>query len=188
MKVSSFLNQNAATTAENRLLKFAVVGIGIITLINSAVNYMAFKRERTIIVPPVVDSRFEISGRTVSEDYLKMMTRYVAGLVLNYTPHTARGQMDEALRLFAPEGYADAKKMFYQLADTVETAKVTNTFHIQKITIDASHQTIEIQGIKTQFVNEQKTKEEAVAVYMFDYRLDNGKFMLTKFYPKTQEK
>jgi conjugal transfer pilus assembly protein TraE len=188
MKISSFLNEHAATAAENRLLKFAVIFIGIVTLINSVATYMALNKQRTIVVPPVIDSRFEISGKTVSEDYLKMMTRYVVNLVLNYTPHTARGQMDEALRLFAPEGYAEAKKMFYQLADTIETAKVTNVFHIQKITVDGSRRTIEIQGDKRQFVNEQKTGEVAVAVYMFDYRLDNGKFMLTRFYPKTQEK
>ncbi len=187
MKVSTFLSKHAAVTAENRLLKFTVVVIGIATLFNTVLAYAALSRQRTIVVPPVIDTRFEVSGGKVSEDYLKMMTRYLAGLVLNYTPHTARGQMDEALRLFAPENYADAKRMFYQLADTVETAKVTNIYHIEKISMDATRKTIEIQGTRMQFVNEQKTRNQVGSVYIFDYRVDNGRFMLTRFYSKNEE-
>jgi conjugal transfer pilus assembly protein TraE len=187
MKLSSLLNQYSATVAENRLLKFAVVIIAVVTVINTCLLYVSLSKERTIVVPPVIDTRFEIRGNVPSEDYIKMMTRYVVSLVLNYTPFTARKQMDEALKLFAPgESYIEAKRMFYSLADTVETAKVTNVFHVDKISVDASRGTIEVQGSKTQVVNEQKTKEQPSAVYLINYRVENARFLLTKFYPKNE--
>jgi conjugal transfer pilus assembly protein TraE len=153
-----------------------MIGLGLV--VNAFVTYSLSKRARTIIVPPVVNARFEISGYRLSDDYVKLMTRYIMGLAANYTPTTARNNFDELLGLYDPDTHGEGKKTLYKLADTVETAHVTGSFFIQKITIDENKRQILVEGQKRLTANEKKV-EEGPETYIIDYGNNNGRFAIT---------
>jgi len=82
------------------------------------------------------------------------------------------------LSLFDPDSFGEGKRTFYKLADTVETAHVTGSFFIQKITVDENKRQILVQGQKRLTANEQKV-EEGPETYVIDYGNNNGRFAIT---------
>ncbi len=178
MELNKYLEQRNNLIANNRLLKLAVVVIGLGLVVNAFVTYSLSKRARTVIVPPVVNTRFELSGFRLSDEYVKVMTRYIMSLAANYTPVTARSNFDELLGLYDPASYAEGKRTLYKLADTVETARVTASFFIQKVTIDENGRQITVEGTKRLTANEQKV-EEGPETYLVDYSNNNGRFAIT---------
>ncbi len=178
MKHTDYIGETGHVRAENKLLKFFVIVIGIVVLINSAFLVTVMKHERTILVPAGLNSRVEVTDGTASEDYLKLMTRYVMSLALTYTPATARGQFGDLLNLYSPDSFSEAKKMFYNLADTVETAQVSNSFYIERIK-DMGQGVIEVTGLERQFAQDGNSLSSDQATYNLNYSISDGRFILT---------
>lgn len=183
MNLDIFLQKSSNVYAENRLLKFFIVVIGVAVLINTYFAYKAFNSMRVILVPPVIDSKLEIAGDKGSDDYMKSFTRYVCGLALSYNALNARAQFAELLTMYAPESFPEAKKTFYNLADAIETTKVSNSFMIHKIVVDSSKHQIEVQGPGIQFAQDKKI-DEMSKTYIIDYRIRNGRFEIMAFKEK----
>jgi len=77
MRIKTYLEEKLNLTVENRLLKFAITVLGIALIVNVFVTWGLVVRTRTIVVPPVVNTRFELSGAKLSDEYVKMMARYI---------------------------------------------------------------------------------------------------------------
>ena len=187
MKMSIFLDKHLNVKAENKLLKFFVVLIGIAQIANMAWNYSITRSARTIVIPAGLNARMEISDRGMTEDAVRQYVRYAFGLALNYSPVTVRGQFDELLALYSPAGFAQAKTSLYALAEDVENAKVSNSFYIQRMALDPSGRAVEVQGIKRQYAGEVKLKD-ANETYVLEYTVSNGRFMIEKIYLKENRK
>ena len=177
--MGKYINKNYQMAAENGLLKLTIIVLGLGLLVNGFISYSLSKRARTIITPPVVNRQFEVSGTQLSEEYVRLMTRYIVGLALNYHPGSVRTNFNELLVLAAPETYNEMKQQFYQLADSVETMKIVNLFWIDKIEVNDKDRTIEIHGNRRQYVNDQKIKDGAEN-YSVKYQNNNGKFAIEK--------
>lgn len=183
MKLDIFLQKTANLALENRILKLIVIVIGITVLINTVMIYRALNSQRTILVPPIINSKIEIAGDKASEEYIKSFTRYLCGLAFSYTYATARGQFDELLTVYAPDKFPEAKRIFYNLADSIETAKNTSAFYIQRLEVDNDRYQIQVTGLKRQFV-EDRMIESGVKTYIIEYRIENGRFMIQKIFEK----
>jgi len=162
--------------AENRLLKFVVVVIALAAAYNQVEMTHLMKNEKIVVVPPGLNSRVEIIGDKASDEYVKSFARYVCGLALTYTPGNARLQFAELLTSFSSEKFPDAKKQLYGLADTIETAKVTNIFAINAISIDPNKHEIEVKGQNIVFYDDKKIPEQGLKSYLIGYQIQNGKF------------
>ena len=185
MELTKYIEEKNNLIANNRLLKLAVIVLGFGLVLNAFITYSLSKRARTIIVPPVVNTKFELSGYHLSDEYVKLMTRYIMGLAANYNPSTARNNFDELLSLYDPDASTEGRKTFYKLADTVETAHVTASFFIHKILIDEGKQQILVEGQKRLIANEQKV-EEGDAGYVIDYANNNGHFSIVGLSQKSK--
>ena len=187
MNLKLFLSENFNLKVENKILKFFIIIIGILQVINLFWNYEVTKSYKTIIIPAGINEKMEVTSNSISDNGIKHYIRYTLALTLNYTPATARGQFDELLSLYSPEGFVQAKTEFYSLADNIENAKVISSFYIQKITLDREKNTVEVQGNKRQYANETKIKDTS-EVYFIEYRIDHGRFMINKIYSKEDKK
>lgn len=183
MKLDIFMQKTSNLYAENRMMKFFIAGIGIAVVINTYVSFKAFNSQRTILVPPALNSRIEIAGDKASDEYIKQFTRYFSALALSYSPASARAQFTEVLTIYAPEAFPAAQKSFYDLADAIELSKVSNTYYIQRVTVDSSKHLIELQGTNLQFAQDKKV-DESTKTYLVEYRIRNGKFEVLSFKEK----
>jgi conjugal transfer pilus assembly protein TraE len=179
MKLSIFTGKLANVAGENRLLKFAILGIGAVVITNSIVLVYALNHRTTILVPPVINTKLEIVGNSAPDEYIRAFGRYAMWLAFNYSPATARSQFSELLTLFAPERYAEVRKSFYGLADTIEMGHVSSVFHITRITVDRVKKEMDVYGSRRQYANDQLI-EDKDKIYRIEYRVTDGRFMLVK--------
>lgn len=183
MKLEAYLQSSSNKVAENRVLKFFVVIIGGAVLLNTILLSRAMNTARTILIPPGLNTRLEITREHASEETLRAYTRYVLGLAASYTQATARGQFEELLGMYAPDSYPEAKKSFYELADRIETAHITSAFYIQQILISPS--SIEARGVRKQFVEVTRV-DESVKSYLLHYQIIDGRFTLLSISEKQE--
>ena len=182
MELKIYMQKLSNVMAENRLLKFAVAVIGLAVIANCFFTFNMAKHERTILVPTGLNSRVEISDGHASDGYLDLMTRYVLDLALDYTPATARQQFGEFLTLYSPAVFPEARKTFYSLADTVETAGVSSAFFIGGIKVDRAKGVIEATGVSRQFAQDgSPLGPDKETSYELSYRISDGRFQLTGF-------
>lgn len=185
MKLSLFLQKSSNIFAENRLLKFAVIVIGIATVVNAAMTFRALNYQRTVIIPPVLNSRIEITGDRASEEYVKAFSRYIAALSFSYSPGSVKPQFDELLALYAPEAFPEGKRVLYELADRVITTRVTSVFFMSRLYVDGEKNQIEMSGQKRQYVDDRKV-EDVTKTYLVDYRISDGRFQIMRISEKEE--
>jgi conjugal transfer pilus assembly protein TraE len=178
-----FLQKSSNIFAENRLLKFVVVALGIAVVINTAGLFMALNSQRVILVPPVVNSKISVSGDKASDEYLKEFARYILNLALTYNPVNARSQFSELLAVYDPAQFQASRKELYELADKIENTKASSAFYIQSIINDTEKRRLEVTGTKKTYMVDQKA-EDTLKVYLIDYRIENVKFILVRLYEK----
>ena len=65
MHLNFYQNKTSNVWAENRLLKFVVVVMGLSSVISIFMSIHAINRQKVVILPPVVDKRIVISGNDV---------------------------------------------------------------------------------------------------------------------------
>ena len=183
MNLDIFLQKSSNIFAENRLLKFVVVALGIAVVINTAGLFMALNSQRVILVPPVVNSKISVSGDKASDEYLKEFARYILNLALTYNPVNARSQFSELLAVYDPAQFQASRKELYELADKIENTKASSAFYIQSIINDTEKRRLEVTGTKKPYMVDQKA-EDTLKVYLIDYRIENGKFILVRLYEK----
>lgn len=183
MNLDIFLQKSSNIFAENRLLKFVVVALGIAVVVNTAGLFMALNSQRVILVPPVVNSKISVSGDKASDEYLKEFARYILNLALTYNPVNARSQFSELLAVYDPAEFQASRKELYELADKIENTKASSAFYIQSVINDTEKRRLEVTGTKKTYMVDQKA-EDAQKVYLIDYRIENGKFILVRLYEK----
>ena len=179
MNPPKFVSEHKRLAGSNAVLKLTVVLLFIGLVLNAFISYSMSKRMRTVILPPVVDEKIELSGTKFSDSYLRLMSRYVTGLARNYTPSSARGNFEELLTLFDPSVYAENKTRLYSLVSTVETARVTSVWTPDTVSWDEGKREIIVRGQRKEYVGDQKTSDAREA-YAIDYSNTNGRFAITR--------
>ena len=183
MKLDRYINKTSNLYAENRLLKFAVICIGIAVVVSGFFSYIAMQYQKVVILPPVVDRRVVITGNDVDENYVKLFTRYTMTLLNNYTAATAQSQFDEFLTLVTTSAYPQMQKTLSTLADTIRKLNMTSVYYPRKIKIDKEQRMIEISGLQKEFTNTTLV-EDGPKQYILKYRIINGRFYLDEIKEK----
>ena len=178
MKLNNYLNEKAKYKGENRLMRFIILVIGLVTLLNTGIMLKALSYQRVVIVPPGLQEKTTIQGDKLDEVYVSTFTRYISSLAFSYTPATVRRQFDELLLHFEPGAYPQGKTTFYNLADKVADTQVTQAFYINKVTVNTQTKKIHIEGIQRQYIDDRKV-DDGKKDYYIGYTVLNGKFYIT---------
>ncbi|MBI3753973.1 MAG: type IV conjugative transfer system protein TraE [Deltaproteobacteria bacterium] len=179
MHLDMYLNKMANVVRENKLLKFAVVVIGAATIFNAVMIQKAFNSQRTILLPAVAREKIEVGESDASEEYISEMARQVMGLTFNYIPANAREQFSAVLTMYISDGFPEARRQFYLLADQVETAQNSSAFYIQHLAINPKQSVVTIKGLRRQFSNDLKI-EDGPKTYQLWYQIVNGRFRVVR--------
>ena len=133
--------------------------------------------EKTIVVPPQVDTPFSVQGNEVSPAYSEQMARYFSQLLLTYHKQNAQSQFDTVLHYTDPSVYSAMKTRFAVDYDRISRNDISSVFYLMGIHIkkDVAVITGELNGfIGSHLVSKrQKTYE-----LRFKY---NGKLTITGF-------
>ena len=177
MHIKAFLQKASNLFAENRLLKFVVI-VQMLALIWVVGRVEDIKNKiRTVIQPPVLNSKVEVSGSWTSDSYVKEYIRYIGALVWNYSPGTARTQFAELLVSWHPSSFEAAKEKLYLKADQIEQTRAASVFYINRIENHSDKHVIEVIGNKL-LTMQDKSVENTTMTYMVQYAVENGRFWI----------
>lgn len=115
--IHRYLQGSANLFEENRLLKFAVLGLFGVSVVLGAVVYSSDQNRRTVIVPFGAGGDLYVTGNTPSPTYLRAMTRNVVALAGTYSAYSADRQFQELLSIAHPSAYNGMRDMFNALLD-----------------------------------------------------------------------
>lgn len=183
---SLFLQKTSRIFAENRLLKFCVVVLTFGFLWDRYELRQLRQNATTVVTPPVLNSRIEITGNKPSESYVREYVRYIIPLATCWLPATARPQFSEFLASWHPDVVEDARSRFYLLADQIEKTKALSAFNLVKITHDANRKLIEVEGNRRLTQQDQLTENKTKS-YVISYVIENGRFWITSFKEKDEK-
>lgn len=184
MLLKFHLDRLSNAIGEMKLYRFTVIAL----LIGFAYDRYEIRQmrlqDRTIVVPPVVNSRIEITGGKATDSYVReYAVRYLVPLVLSYTPATARTQFGEFLSSWHKDTFEAAKSKLYLLADQIEQTKAISAFYVGKVNHDAGRKVVEIEGNRRLNQQDQQV-ENTNKSYVLTYAVENGRFWVTSFEEK----
>lgn len=175
MLIKNFINHVDNLKASVALYKFICVVTTAGMVLTSYISYSAVKNVRTIILPPIVDSRIEITGTDVDDNYLKLFTKYSLGLLFNYTPENFPDQGADLVKLATPQ-YRDSLKLkVEEMAVSIEEMQITSMFYPYKFEINRSKNQIKTLGTRKQSANGMAI-EDGRKNYIIQYVINNGRF------------
>jgi len=158
------------------LLKFVVVVLGV-SQIWSVYELRNIRDEvRTVIIPPVINSKVEISSSGTTDSYVKEYVRYIGALLWNYSPATARNQFAEVLLSWHPSVYEEAKKRLYILANQIEQTRASAVFYIARIEHNLDGHFVTVSGQRNLMIKDRP--ENSPRTYRLDYKVENGRFWI----------
>lgn len=102
---------------ENRLLKFAIVGLFGITAVLGAVIYSSDQKQRTVVVPFGAGGDLYVTGSKPSAAYIRTITRNIVSLAGTYSAYSADRQFQELLSIVHPSAYNSMRDSLSSLLD-----------------------------------------------------------------------
>ena len=147
------------------------------------------RNERVILVP-TLSARVGLSASRVSPDYLELVTRDVAYLMLNRSPSGLDYWMEEILALVHPSAHGPVKSELVKLISEQRGSDVSQSFRLMQLRVDPSALTSEVSGELATIVGRQVVAK-ARRTYRLTWRYGGLRLWLMAFEditpPDTQE-
>lgn len=119
--IHRFLQGSSNLFEENRLLKFAIVGLFGVTAVLGTLIYTSNQNQRTVIVPFGASGDLYVTGNAPSEAYLRTITRNIVSLSGTYSAYSADRQFQELLSLVHPSAYNAIRDNLNGILDELST-------------------------------------------------------------------
>lgn len=177
--IHRYLQGSANLFEENRLLKFAIVGLFAITAVLGAEIYSSDQNRRTVIVPFGAGGDLYVTGTAPSDNYLRAMTRNVVALAGTYSAYSASQQFQAVLGIAHPSAYNAMRDSLNAILDdlannpTLSIATYIRTD--QPVTWTSSEITVPVEKVRVIGGTIRKFRGNL----RIGYTVENGRFWLT---------
>lgn len=131
-------------------LTSAALGIALIVATGLAAN-----RDREVVLVPTASKALTISSGEVTADYLELVTRDAALMLLNRSPENLDYWMAQILELADPQSHGSLKSELVRIVDEQRGSDVTQAFVIKSMTVDPNGLASEVRGTLKTFVGAQ---------------------------------
>ncbi|CAH0355500.1 type IV conjugative transfer system protein TraE [Sphingobium sp. CECT 9361] len=177
--IHRYLQGSSNLFEENRLLKFAVVGLFGVTSVLGLVIYSSNQNQRTVVVPFGASGDLYVTGNSPSTAYLRTMTRNIVALAGTYSAYSADRQFQELLTLVHPSAFNSVRDslngILDELADNPTLSIATYIRADQPVTYTERDILVPVEKVRVIGGVIRKFR----GVLRIRYALDNGRFWLT---------
>jgi len=115
--IHRYLQGSSNLFEENRLLKFAILGLFGVSAVLGVVIYSSNQNQRTVVIPFGAGGDLYVTGNTPSPDYLRTMTRNIVSLAGTYSSYSADRQFRELLAIAHPSAYLSLRDSLNGILD-----------------------------------------------------------------------
>ena len=151
--LSHFAHDRAQVLLRQRnMLALAASVLAIAAVVATS---LAATRPREIVLTPVVARPLTISSAGVSGEYLELVTRDTALMLLNRSPEGLDYWMQAILALAHPSAHGQLKAELMAIVTEQRGSDVSQSFTIKAMTVDAIRLTSVVSGTLRTFVGAQ---------------------------------
>jgi type IV conjugative transfer system protein TraE len=180
MNIKKYMDIRSRLFQENAILKFGILMFATATMVMAVAFIFALGHSRTIYVPAAYASKsFEVTDRSISENGIRMFTRYTFDLFLNYTPASAKEKFSEMVPLIHTRYFDEVNAELGRQLDTIERLKIVSSYQIEEIKINEIERTIRVKGIRTRSTYGKKVDEE-VEQWQIGYQVVDANFKVKR--------
>lgn len=180
MIFKKYLSEKDNANHEIRFLRWLVVWMGAIVLVQILVTARLIGAEKTVLVPPEIKRSFWVSGNAVSKEYLEEMAYWYAGLALNITPVVSDYQNNLFLTYAAPSEYGRLQAEMGARAEFLKKNNTATQFAVRSVTTDEKSRRVALSGTLFTWTSDKKAGERN-AVFMVGFKHMNGKLYVSDF-------
>lgn len=178
--IHRYLQGSSNLFEENRLLKFAVVGLFGITAVLGAVVYSSDQNRRTVVVPFGANGDLYVTGSKPSAGYIRAMTRNIVALSGTYSAYSADRQFQELLSIVHPSAYNGMRDtlnaVLDELSDNPTLSIATYIRTDQPVMWTETEIVVPVEKVRVIGGVIRKFRGNL----RIGYALDNGRFWLTR--------
>jgi conjugal transfer pilus assembly protein TraE len=180
MIFKKYLSEKDNANHEIRFLRWLVIWMGAIVLVQVFVAARLIGSEKTILVPPEIKRSFWVSGNAVSKEYLEEMAYWYAGLALNVAPIASDYQNNLFLKFAIPSEYGRLQAEMGARAEFLKKNNTATQFTVRNIMTDDKNLRVALSGTLYTWTSDKKAGERNVT-YMLGFRFMNGKLYVSDF-------
>jgi len=179
MNIAHLRKIQAKLSDEKSLLRFVLIIVIIISMINYVSIQSIKNNERNIIVPLNQSSQFWISSNEASELYLTNLGLYIVQLWQNRTPANTEQNFAKLLELVNAQNYPAIKKSLKEKANLIKRYNRNSySFRKTKAQINTKTKKIIITGVRSRWTKDGKKPSEKLRLAI-DYQINNATFSVT---------
>lgn len=123
--------------------------------------FAAASQSREVVLQPVLPRPLTLSSGEVSRDYLELVTRDAALLMLNRSPSNLQFWMDAVLALTDPAAHGKMKAELMKVVADQSGSSVSQYFTMEKLVVDPAALTSEVNGTLHTVVGSKEVSAEA---------------------------
>jgi conjugal transfer pilus assembly protein TraE len=180
--IHRYLQGSANLFEENRLLKFAIVGLFGVTAVLGLLIYTSNQNRRTVVVPFGSGGDLYVTGNAPSAPYLRTMTRNIVSLAGTYSAYSADRQFQELLSIVHPSAYNSIRdslnSILDELSDNPTLSIATYIRPDQPVVTTNSDILVPVEKVRVIGGVIRKFKGNL----RIGYAIDNGRFWLTSLH------
>ena len=158
-------------------LALLAAGLAVTSLAAIAAGSM---QSREIVLVPVTGQSLTLSSAGVSREYLELVTRDTALMLLNRSPEGLDYWMEQILKLADPGAHGRLKSELVQIVSEQRGSDIAQAFVIRSLVIDPKELKSEVTGTLKTFVGAQVIASEE-RKFIFSWTYSGLRLALTGF-------
>jgi conjugal transfer pilus assembly protein TraE len=144
--------RSQALLRQRNLFALTSAGLGLALVVAAS---LAATRDREVVLVPTFSKALTISKSGINADYLELVTRDAALMLLNRSPESLDYWMAQILELAAPAHHGELKAELVRIVEEQRGSDVAQAFVIKELSVDPDRQTSEVSGTLKTFVGAQ---------------------------------
>lgn len=139
-----------------------------------------FNRDREIVLQPILAKPLTITSSQLDGDYLEMVTRDTALVLLNRSPDNLSYWQEQVLRITSPTARGDVKRQLVKIVDEMRNSDLTQAFVMTGMRVNPKTLTSEVDGIVTTYAG-SKVISRNNRTYEFEWKYEGLSLSLAGF-------
>lgn len=125
-------------------LALACAALAILAL---GTGIAAASRDRQVVLQPILGRAMTVSSAALDRDYLELVTRDTAVLMLNRTPQSLDYWMQAVLKIVHPSAYGKLKGELIKIAADQRGTAIAQYFTMEGLSVDPAHLSSSVTGV-----------------------------------------
>lgn len=177
MEIGFSESQAQRVLKQRNILVLASVGLGIVAIF---ALIAASARDREVVLQPVLTRPVTLSSAGVSKEYLELVTRDTALLMLNRTPSSVEYWLDEVLRITHPTAHGRIKGDLLKIVSDQQGSSVSQYFTLEGMQVDPETLRSQVTGTLHTVVGRQEVSA-VKRTFRFDWTYTGIELRLVGF-------